>query len=99
MLATLPERPALRRVADRDHNKLPAQPQGRTEPLPRPGVPVWVECGGTRIAAYLDAAGVWRSFARGQELKPPVKMLDVILWSQRRPVGLRCPMPYALTSL
>ena len=54
-------------------------------PLPTPGVPVWVQCGGLRVVAYRDTAGLWRSYARGQELKPPVRMFAAILPSRARP--------------
>ena len=33
------------------------------------GQPVWVECGGYRTLAYLDAKGVWRTVAKNEEVK------------------------------
>ena len=45
------------------------------EGLPTPGVPVWVQCPGFRTMAFRDAKGVWRTVARGQELKVPVAVI------------------------
>ena len=71
-------------MSDEGNNTAPAAEPANNAPLPRPGVAVWVECGGSATAAYRDAGGTWRSYARGQELKPPVTMLAAILPSRTR---------------
>jgi hypothetical protein len=105
------ERSPLRSVANGIYNILPPQRSGEGEPLPRPGVSVWVQCGASTTPAYRDAAGVWRSYARGQELKHLVKMRAAILRSRRvlgangrefnplqQLLGLLSLMPYALAT-
>jgi hypothetical protein len=39
------------------------------EKVPVVGEPVWVQCGNYRTLAYLDEKGVWRTVAKGEEVK------------------------------
>ena len=72
-------------MSDEQDNHRPAPDPGQNGRFPQPGVPAWVQCGASQTAAYRDANGVWRSYARGQQLKHPVTLVALILSSRSRP--------------
>ena len=39
------------------------------ENVPLVREPVWVQCGSYRTLAYLDEKGMWRTVAKGEEIK------------------------------
>lgn len=56
----------------------PSGPERRAEaPMPPVGVPVWVQCKGFRVMAYLDHNGKWRNLATTEEVVGVIKWIKL----------------------